>query len=618
MDIMEINYGFCITLFLILSIISFIINIIFYIYKRKGYSLLKTQKLIIIILIISTIFLFAALPFFTTNSSNVILNSFNDYIILIILFNLSVAFFSISIMLFSLPFLVADENIVNLEIPSCQGSKKGMIKLGRCMKGRKKKNSFFLSIKDLEKHIFVCGATGTGKSNFIQNFLLNFTERYNIPFLLVEFKGEYHFLQKKIENLLIIRPGENFSINIFNPEGTIPEVHAERIFDILKSGKFLDESESSQFSPQMQKVLVEILTKVCQNKKLQNWKGFYRFCKAYSDIYQNEIPMLSQTLISIRNRIRRFSLGSLKALFDTENKIRVHDLFERNILIDLSSIIRLGGEKADALFFLNMILKYLWDRNITHGAYNFKGIKHITIIEDVQYFAPKDLTRQTKLTTYLEDIALLQRGTGECLISVATHPDISKEILANCGGLIVFKTHMQKEFLCELLNLEVEKQDYLSILEEGQCIVRVNSIKKPFLLSVPLIEREYLDTSEINKNNALALTNVKEYGEKKVGREEKKRKLIKALSKIIKHFYKSSNKKFNNYKEKFMLEKQDQQKRKEIQSDNLENHFQEEEFNFVNYEIQNEIEIENDEKFIELRDFINELYSKQEKTKKIS
>ena len=67
-----------------------------------------------------------------------------------------------------------------------------------------------------------------------------------------------------------------------------------------------------------------------------------------------------------------------------------------------------------------------------------------------------------------------------------------------------------------------------------------------------------------------------------------------------------------------MVEKQDQHERKEIQSDKLENHFQEEESNFVNYEIQNEIEIENDEKFFELRDFINELYSKQEKTKKIS
>ena len=81
--------------------------------------------------------------------------------------------------------------------------------------------------------MFVCGATGTGKTNFLQHFLINFTKRYKIPFMLVEFKGEHHFLQKKIENLLIIRPGEKFSINIFNPEGALPEVHAERIFDIL-------------------------------------------------------------------------------------------------------------------------------------------------------------------------------------------------------------------------------------------------------------------------------------------------------------------------------------------------------------------------------------------------
>lgn len=26
-----------------------------------------------------------------------------------------------------------------------------------------------------------------------------------------------------------------------------------------------------------------------------------------------------------------------------------------------------------------MILKYLWDKNLTYGAYNFKGMKHLTI-----------------------------------------------------------------------------------------------------------------------------------------------------------------------------------------------------------------------------------------------
>jgi hypothetical protein len=178
----------------------------------------------------------------------------------------------------------------------------------------------------------------------------------------------------------------------------------------------------------------------------------------------------------------------------------------------------LGGEKEDALFFLNMILKYLWDENLTHGAYNFQGIKHITIVEDTQYFAPKDITRQNKLTSYLEDIALLQRGTGECLISLATHPDISEEILANCGVLVCFKTHMEKELLCKLLNLDSENEDYLSILKEGQCITRVNSIKRPFLLSVPLIKREWLKPKEINEINEMILKNNKlqmEYNDEK-------------------------------------------------------------------------------------------------------
>ena len=109
--------------------------------------------------------------------------------------------------------------------------------------------------------------------------------------------------------------------------------------------------------------------------------------------------------------------------------------------------------------------------------------------------------KKSKLTTYLEDIALLQRGTGECLITLATRPDISKEILANNGVVLTFKNHMEKDIMCELLNIDVENRNYLSILEEGQCIIRINSIKESFLLSIPLIKHNSLSFSEIRKNN---------------------------------------------------------------------------------------------------------------------
>jgi hypothetical protein len=333
----------------------------------------------------------------------------------------------------------------------------------------------------------------------MQNFLINITKQFKKPFFLVEFKGEYHFLQEHIKDLIVLWPGENFSINLFDPLGANPNIHAERIFDIIRSGQFL--GDNAEYSPQMERVLIDILTIVCKDKDFRSWEGFQECCGDYLKKERDKIPMLKQTLISLNNRIRRFSVGPMRAVFDSNSKLTVSQLFNRKVILDLSSIIRLGGEKEDALFFLNMVLKYLWDRNLTRGANNYAGINHITIIEDAQYFAPQGLTKKSKLTSYLEDIALLQRGTGECLITIATRPNISKEILANNGVVLTFKNHIEKDIMCELLNLESEKKNYLSIIDEGQCIIRVNSIKEPFLLGVPYIKRNPLTVSEIHRKN---------------------------------------------------------------------------------------------------------------------
>ena len=241
---------------------------------------------------------------------------------------------------------------------------------------------------------------------------------------------------------------------------------------------------------------------------------------------------LSTDVLAVQNRIRRYSLDTLKNIFVKKSGFEAKELFNYRVLLDLCSIIRLGGENEDALIFLNMILKYLWDRNIEIGSKDYEGIKHITIIEDAQYMAPEELSSRTNLTSYNEDIALLLRGTGECLITLATRPKISKEILANCGVLISFQNHMQKDVMQELLNLEEKQKEYLSMLQKGQCIIRVNSIEKLFVLRTPYIERSWLTDEEILENNKQILESKLKELENKIKRKAGESKIEKAYCKF--------------------------------------------------------------------------------------
>ena len=570
--------------------------------------MLKLRYLIFTLFIAEIYFLLIDLPLFLIKDSDYILENFNNYIGDIFIFNMSVIFLCCSIILFLLNWLKVDKLIMDLEKPSYQTSKGGSIKIGKVLRGNSKKYDFSLSLKDLEKHMFVCGSTGTGKSNFLQNFLINFTKQYKKPFFLVEFKGEYHFLQDKLKDLLILWPGENFSINIFDPLGANPIIHAERIFDILKSGRFLN--ESAEYSPQMEKVLIDILTKICENKSLQSWKGFEICCKKYLNVNQSKIPMLKQTLISLQNRIRRFSIGPIKAVFESNSKIPISELFNKNVILDLSSIIRLGGEKEDALFFLNMVLKYMWDKNLTKGAFNYQGIEHITIIEDAQYFAPQDLLKKSKLTTYLEDIALLQRGTGECLITLSTRPNISREILANNGVVLTFKNHLEKDIMCELLNLDIEKRNYLSILDEGQCIIRVDSIKEPFVLEVPYIKRHFITVSEINRKNQLILEKSEKKMDSKIEFQQKTRNLYKLLLKNIKTSISKHKSIIFPLKNKKNLNEILQNREKEdsllLNSTNL---------IMVKESEKDEVVMVKQKNYDKFGDYINKLYNEQEKNK---
>ncbi|MBD3352304.1 MAG: DUF87 domain-containing protein, partial [Candidatus Lokiarchaeota archaeon] len=319
---------------------------------------------------------------------------------------------------------------------------KGKMFLGS-IKSESPKKKIYIQECDYQKHIFVNGLTGMGKTNLIKMILIQISQLYETPFLLIEFKGEYEELSTYISDLEILKPGFNFSINIFNPMGEDPRIYAEKLFNLLVSCQIITFQE--EYSAQMEKILIEILYCVCQDKNRHNWEGFSYYTEKIRNQYQDHIVNVNQTIISIQNRIRRIETGPLKSIFDCESDVSLKDLMNKRLVIDLSELIRLGGNKNDAVFFANVLFNNLWVKNLEGGKSD--RIKHFTVIEDSIFFSSDSNTKLHKNTSYIEDMALLLRGTGECLFTINTRPTISENVMANAGVLISFQTSYDQKVM---------------------------------------------------------------------------------------------------------------------------------------------------------------------------
>ncbi len=120
--------------------------------------------------------------------------------------------------------------------------------------------------------------------------------------------------------------------------------------------------------------------------------------------------------------------------------------------------------------------------NISRGKY--ENFKHLTILEESQYFIPQRRELQTKLTEYIEDIAMVQRGLGEVLITAATTPFVSENVVNNAGIVFAFQTSFDDLFCENILGVNRNDRKILTKLSIGKCLVKISELTVPFICKV--------------------------------------------------------------------------------------------------------------------------------------
>lgn len=366
-----------------------------------------------------------------------------------------------------------------------------LISLGNLVQsGNKIDTKVYLEKSALNKHIFITGVTGTGKTTTCQKLLLE----SELPFLVIEpAKTEYRILMnnEKTEDILIFTLGNDkvapFRLNpfeffegesitsrvdmlkaameaSFDMEAAIPQIIESAMYSCYEDyGWNIDTDENEKFEnpydegiysfPTLEDLLNKVETEVTKHNFDDRLKKDY--------------------IGSITARLQGLLVGSKGQMLNSRRSIDFRELIEKKVVLEIEGI-KNGTEKSLVMgFILTNLCEAL------RAKYNKdKHFKHITLIEEAhrllsKYSAGDSLNKKNSVETFADMLAEV-RKYGESLIIADQIPNkMTPEVLKNTNTKIVHKIFAEddKEAIGNTISLSKEQKDFLSSLPTGRAIV---------------------------------------------------------------------------------------------------------------------------------------------------
>ena len=347
-----------------------------------------------------------------------------------------------------------------------------------------------LNKKALNKHIFITGVTGTGKTTTCQKLLLE----SEMPFLVIEpAKTEYRILidEPKIKDILIFTLGKDtvspFRLNPF--EFFKHETITSRV-DMLKAAMEASFDMEAAIPQLLESSMYEcykdygwnILTN--KNSKFEDpfAEGVYSFPTLKDLLDKVEVEVEKQ---GFDDRLKRDYIGSIKArlqgllvgskgiMLNVGRGIDFRELIERKVVLEIEEI-KNGSEKS---LIMGFVLTNLCEALKAKYKEN-RHFKHITLIEEAHRllakFTPGDSPNRKQGIETFTDMLAEVRKYGESLIIADQIPNkLTLEILKNTNTKIVHKLFAEddKEAIGTTMSLSSEQKDFLSSLNTGRAIV---------------------------------------------------------------------------------------------------------------------------------------------------
>ena len=377
---------------------------------------------------------------------------------------------------------------LNFKTPNAENA----LLLGNLMQsGNETSKQVSIDKANLDKHIFITGVTGSGKTTTCQNILIHSDK----PFLVIEpAKTEYRILKNQYKDLLIFTLGKD-TIAPFrlNPFEFFPHESITSRVDMIKA--------SIEASFDMEAAIPQIIESAiyeCYQDKGWNIAtnqneiygqdafkdGVYSF-PTLSDL-ANKIQKVvdkqgfderlkNDYIGSIKARLNGLLIGSKGFMLNTKRSIDFRKLLDKRVVFELEEI-RNGNEKS-------LVMGFILSNFIEAIKANFKtsqdhSLKHILLIEEAhrllsKYESGDSLNKKQGVEVFADMLAEI-RKYGECLMIADQTPNkLIPEVLKNTNTKIVHRIFAadDKKAIANTMALEEEQAEFLSKLNTGSAIV---------------------------------------------------------------------------------------------------------------------------------------------------